>query len=207
MKVVVIGATGTIGAAVAKLFAREHEVIGASRHCGTRIDIQDRASIRAFFADLRRLDAVICCAGEARFGDLAALTEEEISHSLANKLRGQIDVARHALASLVDGGSITLTSGHLGRVPMKGTAAIATVDAGVEGFVRAAALDAPRGVRINAVSPGWVRETMAKMGMDPTPGVAAADVARAYAAAALGTMTGAVLTPRDPWRPAEAYAG
>jgi NAD(P)-dependent dehydrogenase (short-subunit alcohol dehydrogenase family) len=48
----------------------------------------------------------------------------------------------------------------------------------------------PGGVRVNVVSPGWVKETMVKFGMDPTPGKAAADVARAYIEAVEGSMNG-----------------
>lgn len=200
MKIALIGATGTIGSAIASALQGRHEVVRASRYTGSRIDIQDLASVRAFFAGTRHLDAVICCAGDARFGELRTLTDGDFEHSLRSKLMGQINVARHALEVLSDGGSITLTSGHFARFPMKGSVAIAMVDAALEGFVRAAALDAQRGTRINAVSPGWVRETMAKMGMDPSPGMAAADVARAYVGAVEGTMTGTVLEPRDPSR-------
>jgi NAD(P)-dependent dehydrogenase (short-subunit alcohol dehydrogenase family) len=70
------------------------------------------------------------------------------------------------------------------------------VNAGLEGFVRAAALEMPRGLRINAVSPPWVKETMVKFGKDPTPGQAAADVAKAYVAAVDGKHQGQILDPR-----------
>jgi NAD(P)-dependent dehydrogenase (short-subunit alcohol dehydrogenase family) len=58
------------------------------------------------------------------------------------------------------GGSVTVTSGVLARQPMPGGAAISMVNAGLEGFVRGAAAEAPRGVRVNAVSPPWVTETL-----------------------------------------------
>lgn len=203
MKIAIIGATGTIGSAVANALQGKHEVLRASRYSGARVDIQDPASVRAFFAATRHLDAVICCAGDARFGEVRTLTDGDFEHSLRSKLMGQVNVVRHALSALSDHGSITLTSGPLARYPMKGSAAIAMVDAALEGFVRAAALDAQGGIRINAVCPGWVRETMAKMGMDPSPGLAAADVARSYVAAVEGTMTGAILEPRDPSRTAQ----
>jgi NAD(P)-dependent dehydrogenase (short-subunit alcohol dehydrogenase family) len=55
-------------------------------------------------------------------------------------------------------------------------------------FVRAAALEMPRNLRINAVSPPWVKETMVKLGMDPTSGLASAEVAKAYVAAVEGSQ-------------------
>jgi NAD(P)-dependent dehydrogenase (short-subunit alcohol dehydrogenase family) len=67
------------------------------------------------------------------------------------------------------------------------------VNAGLEGFVRAAALDLPLGLRINAVAPGWVRETLVAMKMDPIPGVPAALVAQTYLKAIEGSMTGQIL--------------
>ena len=81
--------------------------------------------------------------------------------------------------------------------PMLGSASISMVNAGLEGFVRAAALELPRKLRINAVSPPWVRETLVKLGMDPTPGLASADVAKAYVAAVDGAYQGSILDPRQ----------
>jgi NAD(P)-dependent dehydrogenase (short-subunit alcohol dehydrogenase family) len=71
------------------------------------------------------------------------------------------------------------------------------VNARLEGFVRAAALEMPRSLRINAVSPPWVKETMVKLGMDPTSGLASADVAKAYVAAIEGSHQGVILDPRQ----------
>ena len=59
--------------------------------------------------------------------------------------------------------------------------------------MRAAALEMPRTLRINAVSPPWVKETMVKLGMDPTSGLASADVAKAYVAAIEGSHQGVIL--------------
>jgi NAD(P)-dependent dehydrogenase (short-subunit alcohol dehydrogenase family) len=78
---------------------------------------------------------------------------------------------------------------------MVGSACISLVNAGLEGFVRAAALELPRRLRINAVSPPWVKETMIKLGMDPTLGLASVDVAKAYVAAVEGSYQGKVLDP------------
>ena len=94
------------------------------------------------------------------------------------------------------GGSITLTSGVLSQEPSIGSTAVSLVNAGVEGFARAAALDLPRGIRINVVSPPWVSETLQAMGMDPSGGMPAAHVARAYVDAVRGAHNGQVLDAR-----------
>jgi NAD(P)-dependent dehydrogenase (short-subunit alcohol dehydrogenase family) len=78
---------------------------------------------------------------------------------------------------------------------MLGSAAISLVNAGLEGFVRAAALEAPRGIRVNVVSPPWVSETLVQLGQDPQGGLPAAVVARAYVQAVEGSMTGQVIEP------------
>jgi NAD(P)-dependent dehydrogenase (short-subunit alcohol dehydrogenase family) len=76
---------------------------------------------------------------------------------------------------------------------MVGSGVISLVNAGLEGFVRAAALEAPRGIRVNVVSPGWVTETLEALGMDKTQGTPAAIVARAYVEAVEGSGSGKII--------------
>jgi hypothetical protein len=79
-------------------------------------------------------------------------------------------IVRLGLPHIADRGSFTLTSGILSQHPTPGSASISLVNAGVESFARAAALELPRGIRINVVSPPWVRETLQAMGRDPHGG-------------------------------------
>ena len=103
-------------------------------------------------------------------------------------------MARTAIAHLPDGGSVTLTSG---RIPeaTPGSAGGALVNAGLEAFVRAAAVELPRGVRLNAVCPGWVRESLVNLGMSNAGGTPASEVARAYVEAVEGNMQGQTIAP------------
>lgn len=80
-----------------------------------------------------------------------------------------------------------------GRVPIVGTTSISMVNAAIEGFVRAAALELPRGLRINAVSPQWTIETLELFGMDTSWGVPAERVALGYVESVEGTMSGTVI--------------
>jgi NAD(P)-dependent dehydrogenase (short-subunit alcohol dehydrogenase family) len=137
----------------------------------------------------------VSCAGNAVFKPFAALTDADYELGLRSKLMGQVALARTAKDHLRDGGSITVTTGVLAMRPMPGSAAISLVNAGLEGFVRAAALEMPRRLRINAVSPPWVKETLLKLHMDPAPGLAAADVAKAYVAAVEGSYQGTIIEP------------
>jgi len=196
MKIIVIGATGTIGVEVAKaLSGCKHEVIRASRNGEVKVNLEDTASIHAMFDNFQDIDAVISCAGSAAFRPFADLTDADYELGLRSKLMGQVSLAGIAKDHLHDGGSITLTTGMLAMHPMPGSASVSMVNAGLEGFVRAAALEMPRNLRINAVSPPWVKETMVKLGMDPTSGLASADVAKAYVAAVEGSHQGVILDP------------
>ncbi len=132
-----------------------------------------------------------------RFKPLAELTDEDFRASLGDKLMGQVNLVRLGLGRVTDGGSFTLTSGTLAQHPMVGGAAISLVNAGLEGFVRGAALEAPRRVRVNVVSPPWVSETLVAMGRDGSAGLPAATVARAYVASVESRRTGQVLAARD----------
>ncbi len=196
MKIIVIGSTGTIGAEVVAALGQRHEVVGVNRHSTPAVDLEDAASIEALFAQVGDVDAVVSCAGDGAFKPFADLTDADFAYSLRSKLMGQVNVARIAARHLRDGGSITLTSGVLAQVAMHGAAAISLVNAGLEGFARSAALDLARGLRINVVSPPWIKETMVKYGMDPTPGLAARDAAAAYVAAVEGTQQGQTLPCR-----------
>lgn len=196
MRVAVVGATGTIGKAIVEALAPHHEVVPVSHRQGHhRVDIADPASIAGMYRTIGRADAVICAAGSATFKSLAELTDDDFALSVSNKLMGQVNLVRLGLAQIADGGSITLTSGILARQPSRGSAAISLVNAALEGFVRAAALEAPRRIRVNVVSPPWVRETLQALGMDPTQGLPAAVVAQTYVRSLESSQNGAVLEP------------
>lgn len=197
MHVIVVGGTGTIGSAVAAALLPRHEVVVAGRKTGVvSVDLALPESIRAMFQTVGKFDAVVSAAGQAKFGTLDDLTDADYVFSFSNKLMGQANLVRIGRQFIADGGSLTLTTGVLGQEPIKGSASISMVNAGLEGFVRAAALELPRGIRVNVVSPPWVTETLVARKMDPSPGMSAARVAQAYLASVEGTMTGQTLDPR-----------
>src|SRR5690349_17624320 len=137
MRILLIGATGTIGKAIAAALGRRHEILLASRQrAPLHVDIADPASIRGLYAKAGKVGAVISAAGDARFKPLDELSDADFRFSLDNKLMGQVNVVRYGFGSLTDGGSITLTSGILGQRPARGSAAISVVNAGLEGFAR-----------------------------------------------------------------------
>ena len=198
MRILVVGASGTIGRAVVAALQGDHEIVPVSfKSTAITVDITSLASIADMYRQVGTVDAVVSVAGQARFASLAQLTDADFQFSIANKLMGQINLVRRGFPAVSDRGSFTLTSGVLARAPMVGSAAISLVDAGVEGFGRAAALESPRGIRVNVVSPPWVIETLEALGMKDTPGLAAKTVARAYVRSVTGSETGAVIEPAE----------
>ncbi|MFE7132679.1 short chain dehydrogenase [Streptomyces sp. NPDC057638] len=194
MRVLVIGATGTIGGVVASALEASHEVVRASRGGPVTVDLEDPRSLDALFAEVRDLDAVVCCAASGPLVDLVSAADREIAEGVRGKLLGQVALARRAVRHLRDGGSITLTGGTF-AAPLADGSLGALINAGLEGFVRNAAAEMPRGLRINLISPGWIAETLAKLDMDPAGGTPAAEVARAYVAAVEGDARGRTLRP------------
>lgn len=195
MRIVVIGASGTIGQQVAEQLGERHEVVRVSRRGEPAVDLDDHASIGALFEQVEDVDAVVCCAASAQLTDLGTLPDHDPTPVLRSKLLGQVALASHAITRLNEGGSITLTSGAIPEATPGGSIG-ALVNAGLDAFVQAATPDLSRGIRLNAVCPGWVRETLVALGMDPAAGTPAADVARAYVTAVEGTMQGQSIIPR-----------
>jgi NAD(P)-dependent dehydrogenase (short-subunit alcohol dehydrogenase family) len=159
-KVLLIGASGTLGRAVHKQLSARHQVVAASRKGKLKVDITDTASIRRLFDQVGTVDAIACAAGSVHFGALAEMSEEKFAIGLRDKLMGQVNLAMLGLDRLSDGGSITLITGILAEQPIRYGASASMVNGALEAFVRAAAIELPRGIRINAVSPNVFAESM-----------------------------------------------
>jgi NAD(P)-dependent dehydrogenase (short-subunit alcohol dehydrogenase family) len=197
MRILVVGASGTVGRSAVAELSRRHEVVTAARTAGeATVDLMNEESVRAMFARLGRLDAVVACAGHVHFGPLASMTPAQFRKGLNDKLMGQINLVLLGLPHVADGGSFTLTSGILDRDPVRAGANAAAVNGAIGGFVKGAAIDMPRGIRINAVSPGLLEESAAKYdgffpGHEP---VSSVRVGLAYAKSVEGGLTGQVIT-------------
>lgn len=195
MKVIVIGATGAVGKAVVAELAQRHEVVTVGARGGQhQVDFADIDALRGLFAKLGKVDAVVVATGKLHFGALADFTPEQFRVGLDSKLMGQVNVALVAQQYLNDGGSITLTSGIVAEQPIRNGVSATMVNVAVEGFVRGAAIELPRGLRINVVSPTVLQESMTSygpffVGFEP---IAASRAALAYARSVDGAQTGQV---------------
>lgn len=193
MKVLVVGATGTIGKLVIKELAPRHEIIEVSKSRGQhQVDITSEDSILQMFNKVGKVDAIVSVAGNPHFGPLKEMTADQFKIGLHDKLLGQVNLALVGQHYLNDGGSITLTSGSLSHDPVMYGANASTVNAAIDGFIRGAAIEMERGIRINSISPTVLRESWDVYGpyfagTDPAPGDR---VALAYRKSVEGRQTG-----------------
>jgi NAD(P)-dependent dehydrogenase (short-subunit alcohol dehydrogenase family) len=195
MKILIVGAGGTMGKAVVEELKQRHEVITASRTSGDhKVDLTDLQSIRRLFEQVGNVDAVASTAGNVHFGPLLEMTPEQHQVGLSDKLMGQVSLALEAARHLNPGGSVTLVAGTLSRDPIRFGASASLVNGALEGFVRAAAIEFPPGTRINVVSPTVLRESMGAYGayFPGTEGVPTKRVALAFAKSIEGAQTGQV---------------
>jgi len=158
MKILVIGATGTIGKPLYHhLINIGHQVYGAYRTSAEYpVDISDSNSIETLLNTLPKLDAIINVAGTAAWKSLSKLTEEDFYTGIKSKLMGQVNLVLHAQNYLNPKGSILLTTGILADHYEPNTSALALVNGAIHSFVRSAALELPKGIRLNVISPGAI---------------------------------------------------
>lgn len=193
MKILLIGASGTVGSAVKAELAQRHEVISIGRSSGDfQVDISDSTSIRTLFEQTGTFDALVCAAGSVNFVPLGDMSEADFELGLRDKLMGQVNLLLIGREYANDGASFTFTSGILNRDPIRTGASAALVNGALDAFVKAAAIELPRGLRVNSVSPTVLVEAMGSYapyfrGYKPAPG---ADVALAYAKSVEGLQTG-----------------
>ncbi|WP_339785953.1 short chain dehydrogenase [uncultured Imperialibacter sp.] len=154
MKIIIVGASGTMGSFLSKAFEKEHEIVRADRHgMDVQVDITSPESIENMYKTTGAFDALICTAGPTFVGPWKKLTDKEFRQGVEGKLMGQINLVLIGQHYIKPKGSFTLITGALTHEPQRNFANASAANGAVEGFVRAAAIELENGVRINAVSP------------------------------------------------------
>jgi NAD(P)-dependent dehydrogenase (short-subunit alcohol dehydrogenase family) len=196
MRIIVVGATGTIGKAVCRVLKDQHEIVQVGHQHGDRsVDIKDESSIRTLFQSIGPFDALISTVGKVHFGDFLQLGDREMRVGLDDKLMGQVNLVLIGRQFINDNGSFTLTSGILSHDPIRYGTAASVVNGAIDAFVRAAAIELSHGHRINAISPGVVTESLPAFGkfFRGHESVAVDRVANAYLKSVEGLLTGQVI--------------
>lgn len=192
-KIMVVGGTGTIGHAVIKELSQRHDVICvAHSHGDYTVDITSSSSIQQLYQKVGKLDAVVSTTGKVKFAPLNQMDSSGYQIGLDNKLMGQVNLVLLGIDFIMDGGSFTLTSGILSHDPIAAGTSAAMVNGAVDSFVKAAAIELPRGIRINSISPTVIEESLSLYqdffrGYKPVP---VCDVALAYSKSVEGLQTG-----------------
>ncbi|PIQ26892.1 short chain dehydrogenase [bacterium (Candidatus Blackallbacteria) CG17_big_fil_post_rev_8_21_14_2_50_48_46] len=196
MHILLIGGTGTIGKRVSDELKKKHRVTIVGHKQGQyQVDLAKAESIQRLYSQVDPPDAVVCIAGEAKWGNFQDLTEADFLESCQNKLLGQISLVRYGLEKLSPGGSFTLSSGILADHPVVGTSAAALVNGGLHSFVQALALELKDQKRINVVSLNLVEDSQEKY-QDYFPGYDAIPMQRAvngYIRSIEGRINGQVI--------------
>lgn len=193
--ILIVGGTGTIGSAIQRALSPRHRLIIAGRTTGDiKVDISEPSAIESLYQNTGPVDGVIITIGGVHFAPLADMNTALYDIGLRHKLMAQVNVVTLGLAHMNDGGSFTLTSGILNRDPIRHGSSAAMVNGALDGFVKGAAIDLTRGIRINCVSPTILSESKAKFG-DSFLGYKAVEadtVAEAYVKSVEGAQTGQV---------------
>jgi len=201
-KVALITGGGTgIGAATARRFANEGAgVVVTGRRPGpieavaaetggiaVRGDVRDdrhlAAAVDAAVERFGGLDVVVANAGVTGGGDLASVSNRQWEELLAVNLTGIMKVCRAAIPALIGrgGGSIVTVSSVAGLAAGPEMASYAAGKAAILGLTRSMASDyGPRGVRVNALCPGWARTEMSDAEMDGLAELRGVDREAAY---------------------------
>jgi NAD(P)-dependent dehydrogenase (short-subunit alcohol dehydrogenase family) len=197
MRVLIVGASGTIGKAVAKELKKlDIEVLLASKSSSEyQVDLSSTSSIIELYNKVGPVDAVVCTPKGAHFKKTSEMAKEDYEEAFKVKLLGQIDLVLNGISYLNEGGSFTLTSGIIKTVTVPKASCASTINGGIEGFVKIAAFELPKQMRLNVVSPNLLKESQEKykdlfVGFDA---ISAERAALAYVRSIAGVMNGEVI--------------
>ena len=180
MKIIIVGANGVLGKAVTQSLKERHEVVEIGLTSGDfQADITDLSSVRNMYEKVGPFDALVSTTGAVHFGPLEEIGQDQWMLGINDKLMGQINLVTEGLKHIADNGSFTLTSGIISQDPIRYGTAATMVCRALEGFAASAALEMPRGIRINVVSPTILEESVESFGpffqgFEPVPASRAA---------------------------------
>jgi len=197
MKIIIVGATGTMGKYLTKAFEKEHEIIKAASGGGdVQVDIRSPESIENMYKQTGAFDALICTAGPTYVGPWNKMTDKEFRRGLEGKLMGQINLVLIGQHYIYQKGSFSLITGALTHDPQLNFANASAANGAVEAFVRAAAIELENGIRINAISPTVIEDSPQYFPFFPGDiPVTMKELEYAFRKSVFGANTGQVIEP------------
>ncbi|WP_370936973.1 short chain dehydrogenase [Amycolatopsis sp. cg13] len=197
MKILVVGGAGTIGRRlVPELRSRGHEVVVAGRTSGeVRVDLAEPETIAAMYRAVGAVEAVVSIAAHGALDEFATLTSAELHENLRAKFYGQVELVLQGQHHAADGASFTLTSGIFADQAWPHVTGGGVISGALHSFVLSAAIELPRGMRVNAVSPTLIGDSVDAFsehfpGMRPVP---MDEVVRHYLNCVESDITGTVV--------------
>jgi len=162
MKIVVVGGAGTIGRRlVPALQARGHEVVSAGRTSGDlHVDLTSHSSIEALYGAAGAVDGVVCIAAHGALDEFGTLTVDALAENMRAKFFGQADLVLTGQHHCADGASFTLTSGIFADRAWPQVTGGGVISGALHSFTLSAALELPRRMRINTISPTMVADSV-----------------------------------------------
>jgi NAD(P)-dependent dehydrogenase (short-subunit alcohol dehydrogenase family) len=173
---VITGGNSGIGLATAKLFVDEGARVAlfgrdaatldravaalGSQAMAVQGDVASAADLARLYAAVQRrfgkVDIVFANAGVAEFRSLAEVDEAHFDRQFAINVRGVLMTVREALPALNEGASIVLTTSGVNKIGLPGSSVYSATKAAVRSFARTLSAElVDRGIRVNAVSPGY----------------------------------------------------
>ncbi|MDT8912252.1 short chain dehydrogenase [Amycolatopsis sp. PS_44_ISF1] len=176
MRIVVVGGAGTIGRRlVPALRSQNHDVVVAGRTSGdVHVDLASHATIEALYREFGPVDGAVSIAAHGALVEFETLTSDSLQENMRAKFFGQADLVLTGQHHCTDGASFTLTSGIFADQAWPHVTGGGVISGALHSFTLSAAIELPRGMRINVVSPTMIGDSVDDFtenfpGMRPVP--------------------------------------
>lgn len=165
MKIIIVGATGTLGSKIAEELSKRHDIVKVGSKSGdAQVDITSINSIDSLYKKIGSFDALVSATGSGYFGPFDKMTEDDFYKGIKSKMMGQINLVMRGKDYIAENGVFTLTSGILANDPVPGSVGLSFVNGALNSFVISAANELKKGIRLNVVSPGLVEDSEKSLG-------------------------------------------
>jgi NAD(P)-dependent dehydrogenase (short-subunit alcohol dehydrogenase family) len=191
MRIIVMGASGTVGQKVVEALEVTEEVVRVGRTSGDLlVDYTDPRSVSDMYKEIGGFDALVATVGgDSVFKPYDELTDDDFRYGFERKVVAQIRLVRLGTPHAAEGGSFTLSSGFLSDYPNPWSAGTGPLNAAVNAAVGTIAPLLPKDLRLNVVSAAPIVSD----GQEGRGRVTAAAVAEAYISSIRSTRTGDTL--------------
>lgn len=159
-RIILIGATGTMGRYLTQSWEKDHEIIKVGSKSGDHtVDITSPESIEKLFQTVGPFTDLVNLAGPSFVGPWKNMSESNFRIGLEGKLMGQINLVLIGQKYIEPKGSFTLIAGGLTYEPQLNFSNASAANGAIEAFTRAAAIELQNGIRINTISPTVIEDS------------------------------------------------